>query len=317
MNREKFTPVLKGLLSLILPLQKFRQPPPTGGSIKSRYCYAIWMRHITAANKNGYSGIPHTLAELGPGDSIGLGLAALLSGCELYYALDVYRYWDAQRNLRIFDELVELFRSKAPIPSTTEFPRVIPVIEDCGFPHHIFTEEQLARSLAPERIAAIRNEILLLENKSSNTFIQYYIPWYDKSIAEASTVDFIISQAALQYVDDLDQAYAAMNTWLKKGGIMSHSIDFTSHGTTKKWNGHWTYSTWEWKLIRGKKKVGLNRAPQSVHLTLNQKYHFSILQQTTYQKENMLQPGELSKQFNNLSNRDLTASTMFIQSVKQ
>jgi SAM-dependent methyltransferase len=275
------------------------------------------MRHLVAANNNGFRGIPHTIAELGPGDSIGLGLAALLSGCERYYALDVYKYWDAQRNILIFDELVELFRNKTSIPDITEFPRVIPVPENYDFPIQIFTEEHLQKCLKEERIKSIRDEILNLEKKPDKKHIHYFIPWYAKDITEPNSVDLIISQAVLQYIDDLDLTYATMHTWLKQGGIMSHSIDFSSHGTTKKWNGHWTYSKLEWKLVRGKRSIGLNRVPYSVHLKLNEKYNFTILKKSTYKKENQLSVKELSKEFKNLGLEDKTVAAMFIQSIKK
>ena len=52
----------------------------TGGTDSARYCYTIWLRHLSILYKNGFTKIPDTIAELGPGDSIGTGLAGLLSG---------------------------------------------------------------------------------------------------------------------------------------------------------------------------------------------------------------------------------------------
>jgi hypothetical protein len=54
--------------------------------------------------------MPESVAEFGPGDSLGVGLAALLSGSNRYSALDVHRDGSTERTLRIFDELVALFR---------------------------------------------------------------------------------------------------------------------------------------------------------------------------------------------------------------
>ena len=54
-----------------------------------------------------------TVAELGPGDSLGTGIAALLSGVEKYYALDVKPYFNNAINLEMFDRLLELFQRRA------------------------------------------------------------------------------------------------------------------------------------------------------------------------------------------------------------
>src|SRR5262245_35644000 len=80
------------------------------GTTTAEYCYSVWLRHLLRARAVGVArDVPHTVAELGPGDSIGIGLAALLCGAEKYYALDVVRYSDLRTNLAIFDRLVQLF----------------------------------------------------------------------------------------------------------------------------------------------------------------------------------------------------------------
>ena len=61
--------------------------------------------------------MPNTLAELGPGDSIGVGLASMLCGVNNYYALDVERYANIERNLQVLDELVALFESRSERPT--------------------------------------------------------------------------------------------------------------------------------------------------------------------------------------------------------
>ena len=48
----------------------------TGGTDSVRYCYSVWLRHLVLAYENGYKKIPERVAELGPGDSLGIGLSA-------------------------------------------------------------------------------------------------------------------------------------------------------------------------------------------------------------------------------------------------
>ena len=62
--------------------------------------------------------------ELGPGNSIGVGLAALLSGADSYMAHDVVKYVNFEDQLPILDELAKLFERRASIPKEEEFPKM-------------------------------------------------------------------------------------------------------------------------------------------------------------------------------------------------
>lgn len=52
---------------------------------------------------------------------------------------------------------------------------------------------------------------------------------------------------------------AAMHRWLKPDGVMSLRIDYTSHGITHDWYGHWTESPAVWRIVRGKRAYLTNR----------------------------------------------------------
>ena len=98
-------PIVKGLFKH-LPFAKRLFPSKTGGaSLDSKYCYAVWLRHLK--NWADYNDKPaKVVAELGPGNSLGICFAALLSGTEKVYALDVVKYWDVDVNLRIFKFII-------------------------------------------------------------------------------------------------------------------------------------------------------------------------------------------------------------------
>ena len=101
MNRENLTSIVKGTFKHIPGIKNILSQR-TGGTIESRYCYSIWMRHLMHWNIYN-DNVPEIVAELGPGDSLGTGLCSLLSGSKQLYALDVIKYWDNQRNLKIFE----------------------------------------------------------------------------------------------------------------------------------------------------------------------------------------------------------------------
>jgi hypothetical protein len=103
--------------------------------------------------------IPARVAEFGPGDSLGIGLCAILAGANEYYALDVVDHANNIRNLKIFDELMALFKAKADIPDNNEFPRIKPLLNDYSFPSYIFNDSFLEENLSEERLNLIRQSL--------------------------------------------------------------------------------------------------------------------------------------------------------------
>ncbi|MGN6181784.1 MAG: methyltransferase domain-containing protein [Mucilaginibacter sp.] len=314
MWKEKLMPMTIGLV-LHVPLVKTLLSYRTGGTIESRYCYSVWLRHLKMLN-SVQNGIPKRVAELGPGDSLGIGFAALLSGCESFRAFDVIKYWNVERNLKIFEELVVLFKDKAPIPDNIEYPKVQPRLDTYTFPDNILSDEILKDSLAESRLEAIREEIKNPHNPR-NTFVKFYVPWDDYKVISPASVDFVYSQAVLEHVEDLEGTYIAFSKWLKRGGIMSHSIDFKCHRTTKSWNGHRTYSEFEWKIVKGGRMFLINRLPYSVHQQLQKKHGFKILKELPVSMANDIPRNKFSQRFRNLSEEDMTTSEAYMLSIKE
>src|SRR5689334_3926898 len=78
LNSLLLVPGMQRLQEIRSPLRK--RHLGTGGSSSARYCYSVWLRHLSMAARLGLNTDPKDVAELGPGHSIGVGLAALLSG---------------------------------------------------------------------------------------------------------------------------------------------------------------------------------------------------------------------------------------------
>lgn len=283
----------------------------TGGTDSARYCYAVWLRHLALANASGkITGVPRVVAELGPGDSIGIGIAALLSGAEKYFALDVVAYSDLAKNLAIFDELVRLFEQRAPIPGDDEFPSMKPELASYAFPDALLPPAALRAALDPARLREIRASI---ENVSgSGSRIVYRAPWTDPASIESASIDMIFSQAVLEHVDDLTGVYGAMRQWLKPDGFMTHQIDYRCHGKADTWNGHWTYSDAAWKLVVGRRPYLLNRQPHSEQVRQLRAGGFSVVRETVFPLPSQLTQSQLARRFRAISNDDLTTSGAFI-----
>lgn len=237
----------------------------TGGTNSAEYCYCIWLRHLVLARGGDMPVLPRVVAELGPGDSVGVGLAALLSGAQRYVALDALAHADPAGNLRVFDGLVELFRRRAPIPGREMFPEMALDLPDPAFPLDLISEQAMQVNLADDRIAWLRE---IIAGRPQPEVLDYRAPWSRVSPADEASVDFLLSNAVMEHVTDLDGAYKAMSRWLRPGGIASHQIDFRSHGLFDAWDGHWACPDWLWRIFMGRRPYLLNREPFSTHRQL-------------------------------------------------
>jgi SAM-dependent methyltransferase len=288
----------------------------TGGSSSARYCYSVWLRHLVRAHNAGLFKNIQTVGEFGPGDSLGLGMAALLSGVQTYTAFDAKPHANAEHNLEVFEELVSMFSRRAPIPDATEFPWIHPQMEDYAFPRALLTDELLQDTLRPDRIAQIGKS--LKEQHEGSTGIpriKYIAPWNDRSLLDRDSIDMIFSQAVMEHLTDVPAAYSAMARLLKPGGFMSHVIDYKSHGNTYKWNGHWTVSDRCWRIVHGGRTYLINRLPHSAHLAEIERSGFRIVSGVCFYDEAL--PRELlAPAFSYLSDADLRTSGAFIQAVK-
>lgn len=304
--------LIKGGLTYIPFMRRLLQSrEETGGTGSARYCYSVWLRHLVQARAAGCDPDPKVIAELGPGDSLGIGLAGLLSGADRYFGLDVVRFADFKRNLRIFDELVELFRCRAPIPGAEEFPHVLPGLDDYAFPDFL-DQDRMERALDPSRLAQLRRE---LEGDGSGTggHIAYFAPWNRPDVVRRGSVDMVFSQAVLEHVEVLPATYKALALWLKPSGFMTHTIDFKAHHTSGVWNGHWAYNRALWTLIKGKRVFLLNRKPRSAHLRLLADSGFDVVHEAAFRRSDGLPAGRLAKGFRDFSTEDAgTAGTFLI-----
>ena len=241
----------------------------------------MWLRHLVVAAANGFPVPPRVVAELGPGDSLGLGLSTLLSGADRYHAFDVVQHAQVKRNLAVLEELIALFKARADIPGPAEFPEVVPLLPSYAFPRHVLGEDHLPGR--PGRRAARPDPAIPSATRTSpGSMIDYRTRWFDDQAIERESIDMLISQAVLEHVDELSSSYRAMRLWIKPDGLLSHTIDFRCHSTARIWNGHWRYSDAVWKLIRGRRSYLLNREPYSTHLRLLAENGFTVVgSQTT------------------------------------
>lgn len=301
--------IAKGLLTYIVPRRLYNRSE--GQTLSARYCYSVFLRHLTVLDQVGAPTEPLVVAEIGPGASIGTGLAALLAGAETYYGFDIKAYHHGLRTLGVFDELVALLKARAPVPGARELHNIKPALESDAFPSHLLTEARMARALAPERVARLR-EAVVDDQAGPQSPITYRAPWFDSALIRPGTVDWIFSQAVMEHVDDLDATYQACQAWLKPGGIMSHQIDFKSHGTAAAWNGHWAYSDAAWRLVRGARLYLVNREPHSAHRAALARAGFRLLADLPVTRRDGLARSRLAPRYRALDDSDLETAGAFM-----
>ena len=307
--------VIKGIASYIPGVDKaYLKIFGTGPKVSAQYYYSIWLKHLCICAKHHLPTRYEAILELGPGDYLGVGLAALLSGTNKYYALDMVSFTDKKKNLKMFEELVELFQKRENLKP--DLPHVVEFIDAHEFPHHILTDEYLKRTLDPKRIEAIRKALLNL-NADTREDIQmfYFVPW--KEVKTIPLVDLAFSYRVMEHIDDLAYTYKSLCHWLKPGGMMSHEIDFQCHQTGKIWNEHWRYSDLLWKIMVGKRSYLLNREPHSTHIKIFKDLGLDIATDLTCKEKQGIARKKLAPRFKQISDEDLTTSVAFIQTIKK
>ena len=159
------------------------------------YNYGVWLRHMIEAQAQGLPGEPLTVCEIGPGKTIGTGLAALISGADRYIAIDGKWAWDTAKNVAMFDDLVALFcRRDARDASGDALPQGAMLSDE--FPAHVLSDSRMERCLDPARLGRIRESIARVNRDDS--CIRYILQKNGDPMHELDgTADMIFSQAAL------------------------------------------------------------------------------------------------------------------------
>lgn len=301
----------RGLSTYVPALNVLGMQAHTGHTNSARYCYSVWNRHLVRIRKHRPEAAINDVAELGPGPSLGTGLAAIIGGVASYVGLDVVPLASVGGNLQVFDELAGLYARRATIPDDAEMREVKPPLE--GGDVLVQSDLQLQAALHPTRLAGLR---LALENLATNSTnpsspIKYLAPWQGNPLAQAST-DLILSQAVLEHIDDLDAAWSSMTAMLRSGGLMSHQIDFRSHGHSAHWNGHWAYSDTEWTIVRGQRPFLLNREPLSTHLRLATQCGLRVVAMQRFEQPGRLPPDRLADQYRRLDETDSVTSGAWV-----
>lgn len=298
-------PIIKGLATWVPGLYDPMRRG-TGGTVSARYCYSVWLRHLALLESCGLPTQYESVAELGPGDSLGIGLSALLTGSNRVDALDVVRYANTPHDLQIMAQVRELLAARERIPDEQELPEVYPRLSSYAFPAFL-DGPRLARALENRRVERIAKA---LSGAPSDISVTYYVPWQDCWKPDSQGADLIVSQAALEHVEDIEGVQRSLAAGLKIGGIATHVIDFKSHYVTATWDGHLQYGDALWKMVKGHRPFLLNRRSPTEHLQAMRQSGFEIIRAERVTASPTVARGNLNPSFRHWSEEDRSTTTM-------
>ena len=303
--------MVKGMLTWVPGVQRaFFDPSAAGGTGSAAYCYGVWMKHLVLLWNEGMREMPRTVLELGPGASIGTGVATLLSGAERYVAIDAVAHMRPEANVAVLHELVRRFRTRAPRPSAG-YPPFDHLLDERLFPGAILDDARLARALAPDRLARIDHAVRAAALGHPDPMIEYHT-WSTLRPVGDGEVDLLFSHVVMNQVDDLEGVYARCGRWVRPGGWMSHQIDCTSLGTADEWNGHRAYSELAWKIIAGRRPYFVNREPLATHLALIEANGFDVVKVIRGYEQGGISRSQLAPRWRGISDDDLATQTGFV-----
>jgi len=250
--------VVKGLLTFIPGVAKAldnkKKTSKHSGS-HAEFCYTLWLSLLVHFRELGLKPNMRTIGEIGSGGSLGVGLCALLTGSDKYYAFETDAIFDVEQNLKMLEELIQLFQNKTDIPD--KYSQLNIKVNNFGYPADIIQPVFFNERILEE----IRNDIKNAFVKSNR--IQIIRNWEQHP---ALNLDFIFSRAVMEHVASPAKVYKGIESHLKAGSIMLHDIEFHSHGISKRIDGHYLIPGYLWKIIFGRRLYFLNRWSLNDHV---------------------------------------------------
>lgn len=231
------------------------------------FCYTLWLSILVKIDERKLIVDLNKIGELGCGGSVGVGICALLTGTKEYFGLEIENNFDKNSNLKLLDDIIDLFRNRTPLP--IRFKQLNIKISDKTYP------DKLIRPRFNDFVFISELKKDIENNCSINSkHMKIICNWQDNAISNFS---FIFSRAVLEHVNNPEKIYRNIDMKLLKGAFMFHDIEFHSHDLTQEVNGQYTISPFVWKIISGNRHFFLNRWTLSDHIKALKSMNFQIV----------------------------------------
>lgn len=303
----EWKPVAKGL-ALRLPLVRPSPRPGNGGTYwnpreAAAYGYRVWLKHAAMLHAAGME-FPALVAEIGCGDSLAVGTAAVLSGVRAYDAYDVKRFADPKRDAGRVEAVASLVEARSPLPPGG-WPQVERLVRTPPFAGGVpaWPHADVSR----ERVAAVR--ACLAGNGDGP--IRYFAPWTPGDPVDRS-YDLMLSHSVLEYVRDLDGFVAKCAEMVAPGGWMSHQVDLASLGITERWNGHLAYGRLAWWAATGARPYRPARRLASEYVAALERHGFEIAWVLRCEDPTGVRQENLAPPFRDAAREDVSCRSLYI-----
>lgn len=98
---------------------------------------------------------------------------------------------------------------------------------------------------------------------------------------------------------------------------MSHQIDFSCHGCADRWNEHWAYGNFTWRLVYGTRPYFLNRAPLAEHINEMIRTGIKIHKCVRIREAGGISRRDVSRKYIKMSEKDLHTHGVYVLGIKR
>lgn len=269
-NYRLVKPIIKGLLTYIpgylYLLNKKRSKRINSCSVPS-FCFSLWNSLLLVLENKDRS----IVSEIGPAGSLGLGICAILTGTKEYHVIDIESNYLLDRNLCLFDKIVDMFRNNVKCKSW----------DSINLPYNQNYLEIYKTKISDDVfVEMVRNDLIKCITNQKTQF--FFIDKWES--AKKNYYDIVFSRAVMEHVNEPFIIYKNIAFLLKDTGYMVHDIELHSHDLTKAVDGHLFIKDLIWKMIVGRREYLLNRLTSSEHFELIQS-NFELVNFSVNKKE--------------------------------
>jgi SAM-dependent methyltransferase len=302
-----FKQIFLGLISYIPLLHKNLakiKSFKTGGTNNADYCISVFFKHAFLNNNDSLSMIDKDICEVGPGDSIGVGICALIFGAKSYTAFDSYKFMDNALNIDVFNKITQSLLQR-------NFQKSVELIKSINPKILTINDNLIIRLLSNSEInneARINYIKWSIENINQvDSCLHYFVGDWDQ-LPTSKYFDVIICQSVFEYFQNMSVSLKALKNFLKPNGIISTQIDYRGLQFSDEWYSHWGYPDYIWNLIKGKRPMVVNRLRHSQYLDIFSDHKLKIEKLFEVKAENKHIRNLSFYKEKNISLRDLKTS---------
>ena len=216
----------------------------------SYYIYVFLLHQYYSIPSNQKS----SYLEIGPGECPGLALIAYCLDYSPVCAVDVLPFASDASLEHVAKGLKTFLLTNDTLFSTRVYNNILPSVPLAEL-NRLY--RSLLKSFDFSKLTKFCDSTLRLSD------LNYYPYLSDlsrlKTFFHDTSYNFVVSQACLEHVADLESLFSFLRDITTLDAIHSHSIDLSSHGITDSVDSHIRIHPFLWRIIRGRRSYFINR----------------------------------------------------------